>query len=767
MKYQFVNIDYNKHGLFLTGRGEDKKRRTFKVTGFEPYFFVKDAQLDFADEAILSIEEGYKSLFGAELQKITVRDPLVVARLRDSFKHHWEADIRFVRRFLIDKEIKSGFEINSPGWEIYHEDVKAVDYQTSPLTVFYDLEIDTPNRIPDWKNPIYPIIANTFYDTRNKQYITQIVDDKVGIHKITDDWTLVVVATEEELIKDFGAYLKMTKPDLLANWNIYFDNDYLRARARKLVIYNIDIDTSAHFDMLQGYKKTNFKASNHLKDVVIEEGITDQVVSEKFDIELYNMDKGKFLHSARRGNVPKFIQYSKKDVEFCVKLDEKKNMRDYWWNMRNYVGLENIDSCFSHGVMVDTVLLRLAYGNKEQRRVLSSDKRIIKDSFTGASVFEPQPGVKKGIAVFDMARYYPSIILSAKLSPERRDGDGILCQMVEFFLAERERYDILLDEAVGTENYDTVYQQWYVVKFLLNAVWGYVGWQGSRIYNKEICATITGTAREGLEHIAKKVEGLGYEVIYGDTDSIAIKVLQEQGQELEQAINVSLKEFTDHKSWEPLLNVKYEKYYSSMVFVEAKKGGGAKKKYAAHLVWEKGKERDELDIKGFDAIRRDNSLVTKKLQKNILNRIARGNTDSIKDIMKDTIQDIRTNSFPLDHIAMTKTINKNLDAYKNNADFIKAVEYSNKFLKTDIQSGDMIKLLPVKRVPGYPPTKLLAFIDLEQVPKGTEVDVNKIIDKTIKMKMENILKVVNLSWGDVSGQANLSDIFSGQKGGVR
>ena len=135
MKYQFVNIDYNKHGLFLTGRGEDKKRRTFKVTGFEPYFFVKDAQLDFADEAILSIEEGYKSLFGAELQKITVRDPLVVARLRDSFKHHWEADIRFVRRFLIDKEIKSGFEINSPGWEIYHEDVKAVDYQTSPLTV--------------------------------------------------------------------------------------------------------------------------------------------------------------------------------------------------------------------------------------------------------------------------------------------------------------------------------------------------------------------------------------------------------------------------------------------------------------------------------------------------------------------------------------------------------------------------------------------------------------------------------------------------------
>jgi DNA polymerase I len=765
MKYQFVNIDYDKDHIKLTGRGEDGNRKTFKVTGFEPYFFVEDKHIDFADEAIMNIESGYKSLFGADLQKITVRDPLVVRRLRDFWLHHWEADVRFVRRFLIDKEIKSGFEIDSPSYEVYHEDVTSSDIQISPKSVFYDLEIDTPNRLPDWENPIYPIIANTFYDTENKQYITYIVDYKIGKHKIADDWLLVCVAKEQDLIKEFQSYLDYVKPDLLANWNIYFDNDYLRARAKKLGI-PIDIDTSAHFDMLRGYKKTNFKASNHLKDVVIEEGITKEVVSEKFDIELYNMDKSKFLYNARRGNVPKFIQYSKKDVEFCVKLDEKKNMRDYWWNMRNYVGLENIDSCFSHGVMVDTVLLRLAYGNKDQRRVLSSDKRVVEDSFAGAAVFEPKPGVEKGIAVFDMARYYPSIILSAKLSPERRDGNGILCQMVKFFLAERERYDILLDEAVGTENYDTVYQQWFVVKFLLNAVWGYVGWQGSRIYNKEICATITGTAREGLEHIAKKVEDLGYNVIYGDTDSIAIKVSQEQGQKLERVINKSLKEFTDHKSWEPLLNVKYEKYYSSMVFVEAKSGGGAKKKYAAHLVWEKGKERDELDIKGFDAIRRDNSLVTKNLQKDILNRIARGDTSSIKDIMKTTVGKIYDNKYPLDQIAMTKTINKGLNQYKNKTDFIKAVEYSNQFLDTNIQGGDMIKLLPVKRVPGFPPTKLIAFIDLQQVPKGTEVDVNKIVDKTIRMKMENILKVVNITWGDVSGQTNLSDIFSGQKGRV-
>ena len=172
MKYQFVNINYDRDHIKLIGRGEDGNRHTFKVTGFEPYFFVENAQIDFADEAIVNVESGYKSLFGADLQKITVRDPLVVRRLRDFWTHHWEADIKFTRRFLIDKEIKSGFEIDSPSFEIYHDDIKSSDIQTSPITVFYDLEIDTPNRIPDWQNPIYPIIANTFYDTKNEKELS-------------------------------------------------------------------------------------------------------------------------------------------------------------------------------------------------------------------------------------------------------------------------------------------------------------------------------------------------------------------------------------------------------------------------------------------------------------------------------------------------------------------------------------------------------------------------------------------------------------------
>ena len=73
-------------------------------------------------------------------------------------------------------------------------------------------------------------------------------------------------------------------------------------------------------------------------------------------------------------------------------------------------------------------------------------------------------------------------------------------------MKERQRYDELLAKLEpGTEEYESVKQKWQVVKNMLNSIWGYVGWTGSRIYNRDIAATITRIAREGLEHIATTI----------------------------------------------------------------------------------------------------------------------------------------------------------------------------------------------------------------------------------------------------------------------
>jgi len=771
-KFDFINIFYNYRDdcIKLVGRNQKtNEREEFNVHGFYPYFYVPEEEMVYDGE----ITQGYTSLDGKPLQKITLERPAQIPQERIKYSEHYESDIPFIRRFLIDTKIREAFSVVGVGADIQYDDVSSLPGTGGtfvPRACWYDIEVETvANRMPDKLNPVNKIIAISWYDSSSSKYFTCMVDRPTGRHKISPSWNLEVVPTEEELIKNFASYLDWAKPDVLCGWNIIgtrmkpgFDNDYLRNRAAKIHI-DIDIDSSAHFDLLVAYRKTNFKASNRLKDVVLEEGITDEVVSDQYEQDLYDKNKGKFLSMTRltKSKIPDFIKYSRDDVKYCVEIDKKAHSLDFWWTLRNFVGAEKIATCFSHGTMVDLSLLRLA---KERNVILKHQAFDEVGTFAGAAVFEPQPGIHKDIAVFDMAMYYPSIILSLKLSPETRDGTGILCEMVQYFKSERQRYDELLSEQEpGTPEYDVLYQKWYLVKFLLNAVWGYVGWAGSRIYDKEICSTITRTAREGLDHCKKTVNELGYDVIYGDTDSIAIKSQKEKGYELEQVINDSLKEWSRAQGWEPYLNVKFEKFYNSMLFVEAKGGGGAKKKYAAHQVWLKGKDVDVIEIKGFDAIRRDNSVVTKELQRELLDRIARGNTDNIKELVGTTVENMRLGKYKLENVCLKKNLNKDLTGYKGSANFVTAVEYSNKFLGTNITGGDRINLLHVKKVPGCPPTKMIAFIEKDEIPKGTVVDMEKMIDKTIRMKMENILKVVEISWNDVSGQPNLSDMLGGGK----
>ena len=771
-EFDFVNISYSYKDkcIKLIGRNQQtKERQQFNVHDFKPYFYVPEDDIVTNGE----VSQGFKSLDGKALQKIILDAPSQISEEKDKYSEHYESDIPFIRRFLIDKGIRGTFSVDEIGAGTQSDNIMSSGPAEgfSPKACWYDIEVETETtgRMPDKLNPINKVIAISWYDSSSKKYFTCLVDRPTGIHQIQDNWNLEVVATEQELIKKFASYLDWAKPDVLCGWNIIgtrmkpgFDNDYLRNRAAKLHI-PIDIDSAAHFDLLVAYRKTNFKASNRLKDVVLEEGITDTVVSDQFEMDLYSKNRGKFLSKTRltKSEVPDFIKYSMDDVKYCVQINDKSRSLDFWWTLRNFVGAEKIATCFSHGTMVDMSLLRLA---KERNVVLKHQAFDEVGTFAGAAVFEPKPGIHKDIAVFDMAMYYPSIILSLKLSPETRDGTGILCQLVEYFKSERQRYDKLLSEQrPGTEEYEVLYQKWYLVKFLLNAVWGYVGWAGSRIYDKEICSTITGTARDGLNHCKTTVNNLGYDVIYGDTDSIAIKSQKEKGYELEKVINDSLKEWSEEKGWEPYFSIKYEKFYNSMVFVEAKGGGGAKKKYAAHQVWLKGKDVDIIEIKGFDAIRRDNSVITKNLQRELLDKIARGHTDGIKELVADTIKDMRSGALALEDICLKKNLNKELSGYKGSADFVTAVEYSNKFLGTTIVGGDRINLLHVLKVPGFPPTKMIAFIEKEQIPKGTEINMEKMIEKTIRMKMENILKIVGIDWNDVNGQANLSDMFGGNK----
>ena len=212
MRNQFVSIRYNGQDILLTGRGEDNKRRTYTVTGFEPYFYCAESDDLGTNFPATEVEYGYKNIYGHDLKKISAKDPKAVKYIREVIPKSYEADVPFTRRFLIDKKITSGFEAPE-SQTVFHEDIKSSDFSCSPLACYFDLEIESHNRIPNPESPNEKIIAITWYDTQTKQYVTIVVDEAAGQKRLDDDWILLVVPTEKILIEKFGSYIDSLKHD--------------------------------------------------------------------------------------------------------------------------------------------------------------------------------------------------------------------------------------------------------------------------------------------------------------------------------------------------------------------------------------------------------------------------------------------------------------------------------------------------------------------------------------------------------------------------
>lgn len=508
MKGQLISLQYEgkSKDILLSVRCEDGSRKVLHVINFEPYFYCDaDAQIP-QSRYITKTEYGFKSLFGKDVVKITATDPLAVEKLRHSFQNFYEADIKFVRRFLIDTNIYNGLEWN--GREtVYWRDLKPCDISLPLTCVTLDIEVDNTGAESVEKmieNPIYPVIAITLHDTTTNKYVTIILDNKDSREWWAPDWLVIRVSQEIRLFELVKSYLERVQPDVLRNWNLYFDLDVLRGRSKRLGVDLSCIDLSAQFDMLEGYRKIFKKASNYLKDVVIDEGITDEVVSAEFNIHLYRDEKQR----------DSFIKYSCDDVRFCVAIDTKHRLTGTYWQQKIFTGLEDFAPTFSNSVLVDVMAMRDAHEHNEilpsSNYLPHNDEDDDESSFKGATVLEPPIGIGHDVAIYDMSKFYPSIVLAYGLSPEREDGKGILCRVVRKLMnlrlqADRENQEVLEKFGPNSKEYFDSLDKRMSIKNVFNSTWGYIGYKKSRLYKKDVAERIARYAREGLGFIQQVV----------------------------------------------------------------------------------------------------------------------------------------------------------------------------------------------------------------------------------------------------------------------
>lgn len=732
MQYQFITGSYTEdENIVLYCRDENQNKKRIEVKGFLPYFYVPSNERIPESKKIVSIEKGFKSVYGDDVVKITVRTPNDVKYMRDLFTTHYEADLRYIRRLLIDLDITSGFECNKDSVS-YHE-LKPKETHFKPVVSVIDIEVDSTIRFPDAK--INPINSVTVY-TEKSGYMTFAVSDKTELIQVSPNHQLLTVQDESTLLRQLNKFFYKFQPDVVMGWNVRFDTDYLYERARINQI-TFKLTGMCKFDLMEAYKKIYHRGSNRLKDVVIKEGITDTV--QEFDKNQY------------RTNFMDFIKYNQRDVEYCVKIDEKFKLLDFFWMMKNLTGLEDLESTMHHSNLVDSLVLR-TYRNKyvlpskPDSIVKDTDDEVEEEQYEGAIVFDPPRGVFENVGTFDMSKYYPSIILAYNLSPENK---GIIPEMVRYLIDEREKLDQKLKSLTpGTDDYRNYKNKRDSFKFFLNAVYGYFGAPACRLYNRAIAEKVTEVGRNGLIFLKKVTEERGQRVLYGDTDSVMLE-LKEEPYSMEAYLNEKLIEFCNNEGVEALLRLKFEKLFQRVLFT------GVKKRYAGWVVKEGEKTVDYINITGFEYVRRDACKVTKDIQYMMFDKILKGNAKDLVENIKTKIEQIRNGDYPIDDIAIPKTLNKGLDKYKIIPDYVRGALYMNKNFNVDIQGGDMIKMIYIKATNGIPKTDVICYMDIATVPLDKiTIDYEKLIDKTIRMKTRDVMDVMGL---------NVDLIFSKQK----
>ena len=140
------------------------------MTGFRPYFYVPADQAEaLPASSHVSLETGtsYRSIRGESLRRLFTQNPGDVRQEREQFRHY-EADIPFATRFMIDTGLTGG--VSAPSTEADYKELAPADVEAPARSCIIDIECEDERGFPDPQRDA--IIAITAFDSFPGDYTT-------------------------------------------------------------------------------------------------------------------------------------------------------------------------------------------------------------------------------------------------------------------------------------------------------------------------------------------------------------------------------------------------------------------------------------------------------------------------------------------------------------------------------------------------------------------------------------------------------------------
>ena len=172
-----------------------------------------------------------------------------------------------------------------------------------------------------------------------------------------------------------------------------------------------------------------------------------------------------------------------------------------------------------------------------------------------------------------------------------KDEQGIIPAIVKPLLDKRAETKKQMKTAAKQE-YKSLHIKQYALKVLANSFYGCLGFRHFRLYKREVADAITYTARMIIKEVSRWFEEKGFEIIYGDTDSVFISMGKhtiEDMEKLKNEINEHFKTYFKQfgvKDENNIFELEFEKVYKTIFFKLKSSGEGTKKKYVGLKIWE-------------------------------------------------------------------------------------------------------------------------------------------------------------------------------------
>ena len=654
----------------------------------KPHFYIRAADAERARALGIEIGRVDRRTFDNEPAcRLQVGVPADVPPLRDRLHadgvETFEADVRFAQRYLIERGIKGGCEIvgdAAPGagitWLFDNPLLRPATVKIEPRVLSFDIEMDPHTE---------RLLAISLYAPG----VDEVLIVEGGNRAMPE--RAVLCADEAAALDAFCDRIRTLDPDVLTGWNIVdFDlTALLKLAVRLRHPFSLGREPGAlRLRKAEGYFGSG-QAS--IPGRLVLDGI-DLLRGAFVRMDDYSLDavarevlgEGKavagdvrdrlaeILHNYAQ-DLPAFALYARTDARLAYQIVERLNLVPLAFARSELTGMTP-DRVAASIASFDFLYL----SELERRRIVAptvrGDDARVSAAQQGGHVLEPTTGLHANVWVFDFKSLYPSIIRTFNIDPLAYvPAPAPDLDLIETpggaFRREPAILPGLLDELfprrdAAKQRNDQVASQ--AIKILMNSFYGVLGTPACRFFNPALANSITGTGRDILLWSKRWFETAGYEVLYGDTDSLFVRsgvddagTALTSARQLAAALNADLERDIDAR-WRvrSRLELKFEKLYLKLFLPRARHSArGASKRYAGLV---HGRGPDDVEFVGMEVVRRDWTALAKQVQRELYRRLF--SNQPVDVYLAEIVQQLRSGALDTE-LVYRKNLRKAADDY--------------------------------------------------------------------------------------------------------